>query len=287
MTQEKGFFFADKPNEDEDKEAGLDNFAVRMGRKDFVTEIGTEVKDDGNPDVARVFEIKPIHDEDEADHARHEVDAVLPAFSDEVRLVVTFDAGKREVPEKPIGEEDEVGSEEAEAGEQHVGTVAVPGKFFEQGREGKQQPRREEGTGEAGVTGDAELLGAVTEGKRDKLGEDKGDGADKHGGEQVAQTDATQAEAGFEVGEQYRFLQEEPRGNSGWCSQADDTEGALQGGVGIKTGGMADIARCQPADARNEEGPEVEEAGAVVGIKIVHRGYFLIVSSAELYGVYG
>ena len=25
MTQEKGFFFADKPNEDEDKEAGLDN----------------------------------------------------------------------------------------------------------------------------------------------------------------------------------------------------------------------------------------------------------------------
>ena len=53
MTQEKGFFFAYKPSENEDKEAGLDNFAVRMGSKDFVTEIGTEVKDDGNPDVTR------------------------------------------------------------------------------------------------------------------------------------------------------------------------------------------------------------------------------------------
>ena len=241
-----------------------------MGGENFIAEVGAEVENNGNPDVARVFQIQPVHDEDEADHARHEVDAVLPAFGDEVRLVVAFDTGERDVPEKPVGEEEEVGGDETVAGKQHVGAVAVPGEFFQQRCKDEQQPWREKGAGEAGMAGDAELLGAITEGKRDKLGEDEGDGADKHGGEQIAQTDAAQAEAGFEVGEQYRFLQEEPRSNGSRRSQTDDAEGALQGGVGIKTGGVTDIARCQPADARDEEGPEVEEAGAVIGIKIVH-----------------
>ena len=105
------------------------------------------------------------------------------------------------MPEEPVGEEDEVGGDEAVAGKQRIGAVAVPGEFFEQGREGKQQPRREKGAGEAGVAGNAELLGAVTESKRDELGEDEGEGADEHGGEQVARANGAQAEAGFEVGE--------------------------------------------------------------------------------------
>ena len=155
----------------------------------------------------------------------------MPAFGDEVRLVVAFDAGKRDMPEEPVGEEDEVGGDEAVAGKQRVGAVAVPSEFFKQGREGKQQPRREEGAGEAGLAGDAELLSAVTEGKRDELGEEEGDRANEHGGEQVARADGAQAEAGFEVGEQCRFLQEEPGSDGGRCDKVDDAEGALQGGI--------------------------------------------------------
>ena len=86
-TQKKGFFFGHQPGEDEGKEAGLDNFAVRMGSEDFIAEVGAEVEDDGDPDVSRIFGAKPVHDEDEVDHAHHEADAVLSAFGDKVRLI--------------------------------------------------------------------------------------------------------------------------------------------------------------------------------------------------------
>ena len=56
--QEEVFFFGDEPGEDEGKEAGLDDFAVRMGGEDFVAEVGAEVEGDGDPDVARVFQVQ-------------------------------------------------------------------------------------------------------------------------------------------------------------------------------------------------------------------------------------
>ena len=143
----------------------MDDFAGRVRGEDFVGNVGDRVEKHGNPHIAPCFRIEPVHDEDEDKDADEEVHAILPAFGDEVRLVVAFNAGKRQMPNAPKEGEDDGGGEEVEAAQQGVGAVAVPGEFFHQRGKDEDEPRREQGACEARIAAHDKLVGAVAKGE--------------------------------------------------------------------------------------------------------------------------
>ena len=223
-----------------------------MRGEDFVGDVGDGVEEYGNPHVAPGFRVNPVHDEDEHEDADEEVHAVLPAFGDEVRLVVALDGGEWQMPRAPEQRKDDGGGKEVEAAQQGVGAVGVPGEFFDQRGKEEQEPRRKERAAEAGRAANHELVGAVAEGERDGHRHDDGKWREDEGeGDNGRVEPAPGEKPRFQVGEQQRVGGEKPGGDGNRCEQAGHAERALQPGVVGSLRQLAEVAGEKPAKPRD------------------------------------
>ena len=174
-------------NDDRNKQEDscLDHFAVRMGIKHFVGDVGGEVEEDGDEDAPAGFVIEPVHQEDEDKKAQSKIECIDSPFGDEVALVVALDGGQREVPYCPVEGEDHGSPEEAEASPEGIGAVGVPGQLFDDWGKEENQPGGEERRGKRRMSPDDKLIQFVSEQQGEELGDHEAQGDQEEGGEEV------------------------------------------------------------------------------------------------------
>ena len=79
----------------------MNDFAVWVGGEHFVETACSNVKDDGNQDIALGLVVQPVHQDYKGYQAEREIEAVQNPRLGHVALVVALDEERRQMPKGP------------------------------------------------------------------------------------------------------------------------------------------------------------------------------------------